>query len=304
MRQIHKEYSKSFVLEPTKLTRLVGLVHERLADHQHSVQRDRFEVFYPRSEREELDRLEDVLALENSRRRPIERLVVTCSAAREGSGRPEHEVLIDFEATPFAGKPGDTSTKVVASTVRSDDSGWASRTLSEVEEQLERSWVPVFAPVLAVLGLMAFLFLLVSPYISWHENKPGTQDLSRLMWLSGADLDRIEQIVKDRHAISDDELKEVTRRQLNNLLQDQRPKPSPKRDFDTRVFLLVAGPVILVAGCVVVLIGCYRRSTYLWGDGIGRHAQLMRTRNWAWTIIVGIMVIGLGANLLTHALLS
>ncbi len=140
MRQIHKEYKKSFTLEPTKLTRLVAVVHERLADHAHIEVKDRFELFYGHDGREELDRLEDVLAVENSRRRQVQRLVLTSSGTSKGEGRPEHEVFIDFAAIPFAAKP-DASDRVVNVAVRSDESGWATRTLSEVEEQLERSWV-------------------------------------------------------------------------------------------------------------------------------------------------------------------
>src|SRR5688572_18562744 len=142
MRKLHKEYSNAFVLEPTKLDRLVGVIHERLADNEATVLRDHFEVFYSAHEHEEFDRLEDVVSLENSQRRRVQRLVLTCSAIPAVGGRPEHQVFVDFAATKAAAKPDQRSEKVVATIISSDASGWASRTLSEVEEQIERSWVP------------------------------------------------------------------------------------------------------------------------------------------------------------------
>jgi hypothetical protein len=301
MRQIHKEYKNAFVLEPTKLTRLVGVIHERLADHEHTELKDRFELFYGMDGREELDRLEDVLAIENSRRRQVRRLVLTCSGTPEGEGRPEHEVFIDFAATPFAAKP-DSSDRVVNVAVRSDESGWASRTLSEVEEQLERSWVSYVGPMLALLGVVVFLLFLAVEYLPSGQVSKTSQDLSRVMWLAPADLDRIEQMVKQGHPITDDELREIWTRQLDNLLEDRRPKPVPERPEDRRRLLLIIAPVLAMLGCLGVLAGCYPRSVYLWGDEIGRHARLLRRRHWAWGVVVGIAVIGLGANLLTKGL--
>jgi hypothetical protein len=54
MKHIHNEYQQPFLLEPTKLNRLVGKIHERLADHPNSTLYDRFEVFLSGSRREEM----------------------------------------------------------------------------------------------------------------------------------------------------------------------------------------------------------------------------------------------------------
>lgn len=301
MRQIHKEYKNAFVLEPTKLTRLVGVIHERLADHKQVEVKDRFELFYGRNGREELDQLEHVLAIENSPRRRVQRLVITCSGTPGGEGRPEHEISIDFAAIPFAAKP-DSSDRVVNVAVRSDDSGWASRTLSEVEEQLERSWVSHVGPALGILGVLLFLLVLVVPHLPSEQVSKTSQDLSRVMWLAPADLDRIEQIVNQGDPITDDQLREIWTRQLSNLLDDRRPKPSPDRTEDRRALLLIAAPGLAMVGSVVVLMGCYPRSVYLWGDEIGRHARLLRRRKVAWGVIASIAVTGVGANLFTKAL--
>ncbi len=80
MMQVHKEYTRAFLLEPTKLTRLLDTIHERLGDHQCSTTHDHFEVFLSGKRREELTSVDAVLALPNSLKQRIIRLVITCSA--------------------------------------------------------------------------------------------------------------------------------------------------------------------------------------------------------------------------------
>ena len=45
MKELRKEYQRAFLLEPTKLRRLIEIVHERLGDQRHTASRDSFEVF-------------------------------------------------------------------------------------------------------------------------------------------------------------------------------------------------------------------------------------------------------------------
>jgi hypothetical protein len=62
-------------------------------------------------------------------------------------------------------------------------------------------------------------------------------------------------------------------------------------------------PLAILIASVVVLIGTYPRSVYLWGDEIERYRQMLKKRAVAWTVVVGIVVTGLGANLLSAGLL-
>ncbi len=125
MTQIHKEYERYFLLEPTKLTRLIDKIHERLADHPHTSTHDYFTAFLRGNRREELTNVDDVLALDNSHKHKIQRLLIVCSASTAGSVRAEHEVEVDFPSlesptstTPEAG--GGTKKAAVAISVRSD----------------------------------------------------------------------------------------------------------------------------------------------------------------------------------------
>ncbi|MFI5459993.1 MAG: hypothetical protein ACHRXM_31625 [Isosphaerales bacterium] len=111
----------------------------------------------------------------NLRKYKIMRLVMTCSAGRKGAARLEHEIQVDFAGS---GTGSSRDTKVVAISVRSDAVGWPSRTLSELDEQVERTWLPYLQPILTLCGLLVgalvFLLLVVS-------SGPGTQDLVRAM---------------------------------------------------------------------------------------------------------------------------
>lgn len=131
MKQIHKDYERPFLLEKTKLDRLLDIIHDRLGEHQGTTKREDFEVFLSGQRREEMGGAEDVLKLDNSRKSKIQRLLITCCASTEGAARPEHEIQVDFDGRTV----GKNKPKVIVS-VRSDDARWSDRALSEVEEQV------------------------------------------------------------------------------------------------------------------------------------------------------------------------
>jgi hypothetical protein len=118
MIHVHKEYQRAFLIEPTKLRRVVDKIHERLGDHQNSTLQDTFEVFFTGSRREEMSELDDVLALDNSRKQKITRLAITCLASSLEAVKPEHEVQVDF-ARPKPSTDGGR-TNIVAISVRGD----------------------------------------------------------------------------------------------------------------------------------------------------------------------------------------
>ena len=142
MKQIDKPYERSFLLEPTKLTRLIDKIHERLGDHPHTTTHDSFEVFLSDKRHEKMATVDQLLSLENSHKHKIQRLLIICSGATKGAVRPEHEIQVDFGKN----KSPSSDTKIVEVSVRSEDDGWASRALSEVEEQLERTWLRYVVP--------------------------------------------------------------------------------------------------------------------------------------------------------------
>jgi hypothetical protein len=291
MKQIHKGYQQSFLLEPTKLNRLVGTIHERLADHTHNASHDSFEVFLTGSRREEMTTVDDVLALDNSRKRKIERLVIVCSASTPDAVRPEHEVQIDF-AYPKPSSPPPGSITNVAISVRSDDGAWATRTLSEVEEQVERTWIhrswPIGSLVVLIGLLLVALMLLTFPLLIRPE-PPSANTL----WLKTSDVKRIEGMLGNHPMLTDEDLREIATMQLRNVLGLSPPPASsvPANQVTRTLFLVV--PLFVVLACVLVLVTtCYPRAVFLWGDEVERYADTIQRRKLIWNIIVGVTVVG------------
>jgi hypothetical protein len=290
MKHIHKEYQRPFLLEPTKLNRLVGKIHERLADHTNGTVYDRFEVFLAGSRREEMTTVDDVLALDNSRKHKIERLVIVCSASTPGAARPEHEVQIDFGYPRPSGPAPNSNTKLVAVSVRSDDNAWASRTLSEVEEQAERTWIhyswPIGSLVVLIVLLSVVLFVLTLPFIPLRlGTSPAT------LWLMSSDFDRIDAMLRDHSTLTDEDLREIATIQLRNVLGPRRPPHSIPLSQLTRT-LSLAVPLIVVFACVLVLVSCYPGAVFLWGDEVERYNNTLQRRKILWNIILGVTVVG------------
>jgi hypothetical protein len=292
MKQIHKEYEQSFLLEPTKLTRLIDTIHERLGDHPRTTTHDHFEVFLSGNRREELTSIDAVLALENSHKQKIQRLLITSSARAEGALPADHEIQVDFagnKTNPTSNK----NAKVVAVSVRSNQAGWASRTLSEVEEQVERTWQRNLQSILALAALIACaLFVLVALFVSFSGG-----NLAFRQSLNDSDLDRLEQILNLNRTMTDEEEREITTRQYRNILEDRRPKQSPQKGGRRRlVFIGVPFLVLLVCG-FTLLLTCYPRAVFLWGDESERYANVLHRRKVLWGVIIAVTITGVASNL-------
>jgi hypothetical protein len=289
MINVHKEYYQPFLLEPTKLGRLVDKIHERLKDNEETRPHDTFEVFLTGNRHEEMTALDQVLALDNSSKHKITRLIVTCSSSSLGAARPEHEVQVDFARTQPSSSGG--SSKVVAVSVRSDAAGWASRTLSEVEEQVERNWLHHVQPVviLSVLLLVALL-LLASRFVSLRT------PLGSGWWLNASDIDRIETMLAQRPTLTDEELREISTMQLRNVLAARRATRQTQENQTRRTLFLVV-PLSVVVICIVVLLGtCYPSAVFLWGDEVQRYASTVQRRKVMWGIIIGVTVVGVSSR--------
>lgn len=292
MKRVQKEYTYAFLVEPTKLTRLIDLIHERLGEHNETIVRDHFEAFLPDKRVEEVSSLEDVLSLENSRKKRIERLLIVSSA---GSS-PEHQVEVDFGVvkTPINSAPSAQATKLIAVNVVSNDSKWNARTLSEIEEQLERTRLRQFSPILALAGLMIFMLVVLLLQVGPIKQR---EDLSGVMWLDGPSLERVEKILSQGRTITDEEMREINTIQLRNLVLDQRPpQPSGRR---ARKLILMGLPTVFLLGCALVLaFTCYPTAVFLWGDETERYANLLQRRKVLWGIIISLMVVGVFSKFL------
>ena len=288
--KVAKDYAKSFLLEPTKLRRIVDKAHERLSDHQCSTSRDLFEVFLSGKQHLELPDVESVLALENSRKNKILRLVMTCSAGRKGATLLEHEVQVDFGEEKKGAS--NSSEKVIVVRVRSESPGWPNRTLSELEEQVERTRLHHLQPILVLCGILISALVVIFFQLPIRAARP-LDDPSRTTWLRENDLDYVEQLLSQDRPITDAEMREISTRQLRNMLEEQRPKQSLHTGRTRQILLIVIPLAIVVALGLVLLSTCYPHVVFLWGDEVDRYAGLLSRRKTLWSAIISVTVLGL-----------
>lgn len=295
MKHSHKDYNEAFLLEPTKLQRIVDTVHDRLADFPSALIRDDFEVFLSGNRREELGALYDVLELDNSKKRRIERLVFVSSASLEPSGRPEYEVQVDFGAEQPS--DSDRSSRIVSISVKGESTGWVARTLSEVEEQVERTWLNRRRPIGVLAAFLAVILVVLVFQLSAGRAGSKPEDL----WLKADDLDRVEAMLRERDTLSLEDLRIIATSQLRNALEDRRAIAPYRQDL--RLTLLLGVPLLVMFILVIILLTtCYPKSVFLWRDGVERYERLLTRRKVLWNLITGVMVIGLLSTFLAEGI--
>jgi hypothetical protein len=271
--------------------------------------KDHFEVFLRGNRVEEATTLEEVLALENSRQQAIARLVLTSSASTQGAARPEHEVQVDFDSRSVSksASGGTTKTSKILVSVRSDSSGWASRTLSDVEEQIDRTRVQDIgqrgALVVLVVLLLFVLLALAGPSVRLYS--PTTE---RTMWLRSADIDRVERILSQGATLTEAEMREIMTMQLRNVLNDQKPDasagaPASAPSMKEMAFLFVP-PSLMVVLALYLLVACYPNALFLWGDSLEYYEALKRTRTLLWSVVIGATVVSVFTNVFKEGLTS
>jgi hypothetical protein len=179
---------------------------------------------------------------------------------------------------------------VIVLSVQSDSTGWANRTLSQLEEQVERTRPNNLQGMVLLVGILiiTMVFLLALLPINF--------DSSHSMWLRNTDLDRVNQLVSQDRPINDEESREITTMQLRNLLETYRPNNTSPQKTKRQLCVGIPGGVVVI--CAIGLLFCYPSAVFLWGDEKDRYANLLQRRKTLWGIIISIALTGVLANLL------
>lgn len=308
MRRIRRHYPHPFVLDPSKLTRLLSVLSEHLAvgDSRAS---HKFVVSLAKYKQLESDDLEDVLRLDNSTRNRVERLRVTSSAGQA-------EATVEFSAEDPIG---------VEITAVSDDARTAAAALASAEEQVERTlqtiWVhrlgdPVSSmrviPMLAAL-LMSLGFLASGLFDSLGRQAKSERPQDTL-WLTPRDLADLRLQLQQTEPLSSQQLADITRRQLRNVSaayeQQEREGANPTGALpqplqmlrDWRLWPAILTVVILISLVAYVLSACYPKAVFHWGDAAEWHDRLIARRRTIWQVVVASLILGVLANLVVFGL--
>jgi len=290
---------QSFLLEPTKLVRLVDKMHEQFDPDQ--LPTDDFTAFMKDGSSQTLQDLNGVLQLDNSSRRKIER-VVLCSTASPVTDNPKIlRIEIDFGVPVVAGsaeKSGGASISVAGSTVAA-----TQKSLSEIEEQVERSWIknwPERAMIGAILGIS--LLLTLGPQVSF--SRASSYEMASTMWLQPEQVREISEKLSSSGKFSDDDERDLVRKQIQNLAQavGEREDTNARKDKN-RILAWGCWLFLLLVSIILWTYGLPSK-VFLWGDEKSRTATRATFKGLLWTFLIGVAILAPFSQLFLRGILG
>jgi hypothetical protein len=292
MRRERKEFvDKAFIVEPSKLTKLISVIHERFGGD--GTFTDRFLVQKGESQKSEFKSLEDVLALDNSSRQRITRLTIHSESVTEGSRR---EIEVDF-GLKLRNEAGNQKSSVTIE-VAAESARWVDESLAEIEQQVERSLTSYLVPIsscIAVMVASVVILLLATP--SSQSSQDVLKNLESTMWLTPAQIESYEKLLVAEGSLTPEVNRRLIEDQVRNTASVLRAQEQAKRASGT------AGRASLWATLIVWAIGlllintCYPRALFLWGDEVGRASARDTRKKLLWSILLSGTIIPLFAKL-------
>jgi hypothetical protein len=279
--QLYQNYDRAFLLEEKKLNSLLEKIHELLGDHGVKKKSDEFELFVAGNRVDEKNNLEDVLKHHNTANSKIKRLLIRCGVTSDATGiRPEREIQLDMDGRKLG------SPKIILS-VRSDDAAWNADAITKVGEEIDRIYIDdgpyrFILIMTAVLSFVVILWLLASAF-GTANNAYGYADV---MWLQRTNMPRIDEILKQGSVITDEQLREITTMQLQNI-SDVRRENLPTGWDRQKTYIAVPLSAELVLALYLIS-RCYPRAVFHWGDEVDHYKHIVLTRRVVWTFILGI----------------
>jgi hypothetical protein len=289
---ITKRYHGPFVLEKSKLTRLLGVIAERLEEPP-GVVHHKFEAQLMGHKNVSSETVDEILQLDNSERSRVVRLRVASTLRATVPIGPRF-VEVDFDGT---------SPATIRVTTDGPDQKWVAEMASVVEEQVERNLErAALARLLSgssilMVALFGALLCIVSAGISLDGNE---LRLSRNMWLTQEDLAALREKLRSSKALPADTALDVFNRQIGNILKQQNQSPLATL-MDWRVLALTV-PVLVIAVCVFWLTRLYPPAVFLWGDVEEWYRRVLVLRSTIWNVVIGALIVGLIANVAVYAL--
>lgn len=288
-----KLFNCPFLLEKSKLTRLLEVIESRFKQAHIATPQFAFGVELPGQKVIETESIDEVLSLDNSKRSRIQGLSITCRSS-EGTAEPHGSasrpsLLIDFDGT---GKPA------IMLTVRGDKPTWVSETFSAAEEQIERTQERSILTRLAhhnitSVLLMALTAIVLASFIAFSSSVVPTR-LTNSMWLSDEDLRELQLPQPDTKPKAD----EVLSRQIRNITEYRRQRQSLFGRVTQPRFILIVVPGLIVLGAFAyVYFMCYPQAVFLWGDAEDWYKKILNQRRLIWSSIIIALGVGILANL-------
>ena len=296
---LRKQFNSPFIVEKSKLKRLIEVLDAKFTENGTSLKFE-FEAHLSGQKVIETACVEEVLALDNSKRNRVERLVMNCAGTVEAE-EVKRGLLIDFD--------GRTSATIYLA-VRADNAAWAGEVFRVAEEQvertLERSTMNLLSHNRASLSVF-FSFALVLFMIVLFAGTSGNMVPSRLtntMWLTEQDLKALEPLQSDP-TLAREKAGEILSRQIRNVtLYRQQRSSILAWVIQWRFIVGITPPLFILAAFGYLYFKCYPNAVFLWGDAEAWYESLKQRRKAIWSGIIVAFGIGVLASLFVVAVAS
>lgn len=280
-----------FLLEKSKLSRIIDILKARF-DQAGVVPHFNFQVQLRGQRLIQTSAVEEVFAIDNAKKAPIEDLYLTCSDSDDPKVTTDHIVSVDFDGT---------SPVAVVIAIRGKDPEWVTETFAATEEQVERAmqrstftrltYNRALTTFLLVTGFVMALFVYVDLMYSHAPTR-----LTNGMWLTDQDIKELEPLISSGNLTSE-KAAEILSRQIRNVAKARR-EPTPISALLKWKTMFVLVPCFLVLGAVLYLyFVCYPLAVFLWGDAEDWYKEIVGRRNVIWTCILIALVVGVLGNL-------
>lgn len=280
---LRKAYSSAFVLDAAKLSRILTILEQRAGDPPSSGVVT-FSARLRDGKELELSSSQDVLALDNTVKNPIDSLRINLTPA--DWYRPTATIRFESDRSDNVGV-----------TVGHDNGKEANELFAELEEQVERTFSTgfihtlkrldaflLFAIVSAFLAVLAGLALpsLTPPSLPYAQ----ASSLSNLFSSARTDTEKLDALIAAQRA------------QLSLI-----SAPARISGFFTLRILFIALPVVVLLFALgYMVVTCYPRAVFAWGDYEEHFKTLSARRNIVITVVAATLVLGVLTNLFVASL--
>ncbi len=281
---ISRTQKSAFVLDASKFTRMVEVVHARY-ERLKLEAKTTFTVKFADSRVMEFTDYTEVLALDNRVRNRIHSLRISATNPKGEDGQ-DLMCQVDLSGVPE---------NAVTLNVQANDSRAANEAFADLEEQLDRvrsrSWLanwetsPIY-PLLIAFGIVAIIVALLA--LSDNSNPINAPKMDDLV-VQANKASTLEEKV--------DVLFQIERLHLSQSF-DATLHVSKLLTFRTIAVLI---PLFICLACLVYMPVCYPRAVFAWGD-YGEHYKILESRrNVLWWVVIGALVINIVAGFFVAA---
>lgn len=288
MANIAKSYRSSFVLEQSKLNRLISILRERLTVSSHPP-KETYQVRHADGTIVTIESLERLYEFHNSGKKQIEQLEINVDP------QPSEDADSKYRGATieFTNQRGSGNVSII---VADSNPKLAAETFATIEEQVERSFKNGFMyslsshfPLLILPILSVFAFLLLFTLLLMPQ---GTR--STTMWLTKAEIDEIAIDLEKPSAIPQEQQLAILKRQLNNV---RKSLETPRLRL-TWPMIGVGVPVLIVIVAFIYLVKrCYPPTVFLWGDAEEWYQNILTHRSFVWNTILASTAVSILSGL-------